>query len=414
MKTGSFFENSRFIFLTKTSLTCSTLIITILIAQKLGPDQLGVYSIAMGFYAIFQIMSMMGYDAVVVREIAKDQNKGDWLLGHGIVLGVFSSIIGAVLMGIAGRFLNYSPSIMKVIATLSIVLFPSFLNLLAETVFIGLKKAGFAFYTAIIREAVWLLLSMWWLSMGQGINAVLYAFVISRVIGVGLLVFFLHRERIFWWKNFHWIGFKEMVGLIPTFLMINLLSNLLMEVDVILLSKLVPVAEVGLYNLAKRVLRVSFTMVFSIVTAMFPVIVETMHKKRKEIFLCFNGFSFRILMISSIIAIFVSIFAHAIITVFLGPAFIQSVGYIHVLIWKIIPLSLGLLWSRFLIAANQQNKDLLALIIGLPMFLGLGILFVRVWGVIGMAYADILIFICIALCHLFFVNRTIFQTYEKA
>lgn len=410
---GSFSGNSFFILLTKMSFSFSALIVTIFIARKLGVYQLGVFSIVMGFYAIFQVFSIMGYDAVVIREIAKDQNKGGRIVQYGIVLGIFSSAVGACLMGIAGKFLNYSPIVMKIIYTSSYVLFPSFLNLLAETVFIGLRKPRFSFYTAIIRDMAWLLLCVWWLSIGQGIVAVIKALIVSKIIGVALFIYFLQREAVLWREDFHWTGFKEIIRLIPSFLLINLLSNLLLEADIIILSKLVPLADVGLYNVAKRFLRVSFILMLSIVSSMFPVIVETVHKKQNKILSCFNELSFRIFMISIVIAVIVLILARTIITVFLGNFFILSVSYIHVLIWKIIPLSLALLWSRFLVAANQQNKDVLALTLGLPLFLGLGILFIREWGVMGMAYADILTFICLALTHLYFVNRTIFLAVEK-
>ena len=411
---GSYFENSSSILLTRMSLSCSSMIITIFIARLLGPEQLGLFSIAMGLCMIFQYISILGYDTVTVREIAREPNKGGGLIQHGVVLGILSCFIGTPLMCVIGKILHYSPDVMKSIYISSFVLFPSYLNLLVETIFIGLKKARFSFYTAIIRELTWLILSIWWLNISKDINAVIVAFIVSRVVGVFLLTFFLQQERIKWWKDFHWFEFKEIIGLIPTFLFINILSNILLEVDVIVLSKFVPIVDVGFYNVAKKILRVSLILIFSLVSALFPIIVETMHKSRENILSSFKQFSLRMFMVSSAIAATVCIFASQIITVFLGSAFIPSVGFVHVLIWKIIPLSLSFLWSRYLIAASQQNKDVLALIIGLLIFFVLSILFVRRWGTIGMAYADVLTIIALALIHLHFVNRLIFLTGEKA
>ena len=410
IKSGSFFENSSSILLTRMSFSCSSLVIAIFIARNLGADQLGSFSIVMGLCAIFQYISILGYDTVVIREIAQDQNKGGWLIGQGIMLGVLSSSAGVLLMGLSGKLLNYPPAIMTSIMISSMVLLPCFLNVTAENIFIGLKKARYAFYTALIRESMWLFLSVWGICIDHHINVVIEAFIVSRIAGVVLMAIFLRRENILWWKNIHWQGLKEIFGLIPAFLVINLLSNVLLEVDVIILSKLVPVADVGYYNVAKKILRVSFILIFSMVSASFPLIVETMQKTQQQVLSYFKEISFRMLLVSLAIAAIIFVLAHALIGLFFGSAFIPTVRITHVLIWKIVPLGLAYLWSRFLMAANQQNKDVIALMIALPLFLFIGTIFVKWWGTIGLAIADVLTLSILASIHLYFVNQTIFSS----
>ncbi len=410
---GSFFENSFSILLTRMSLSCSSLIITIFIARNLGPGPLGLFSVAMALCTIFQYLSILGYDTIVIREIGKDQDQGSWLIKNGILLGVLSCAVGAVLMAIIGNILNYSPLIMKSVYLSSLVLFPCFLNVLGENIFIGLKKARFAFYTALVRETAWLVLGVWWLSLSHDINAVIGAFIVSRMVGVVFLAYLLQQEKISWWGDFQVFKFKEILGLIPAFFLINLLSNLLLEVDVVILSKLVSVEDVGFYNVTKKILRVSFILIFSMVSASFPTIVETLHKNHKMIYSYFARLSFLMLIVSFSIATSVYFLAHTLINLFLGAAFLPTVKFIQVLIWKIVPLSLSFLWSRFLIAANQQNKDVVALMIGLPLFFVLSIVFVKEWGTLGMAYADILTLICLAFIHLHFVKRTVLPSEAK-
>jgi O-antigen/teichoic acid export membrane protein len=411
---GSLLKNSASILLTRMSLSFSSLGITIVIARHLGVDQLGQFSIAMGLCTIFQFISILGYDTIVIREIAKDQQKGSWLISHGILLGILSSAVCALLMILIGKILNYPPSVMKSVYISTAVLFPSFLNFLVEMVFIGLKKAKYTFYTAIVRELVWLILGAWWVGISKDVNTAIWAFVTSRIVGMILFSIFLKIEGINWWKSFQWLGLKKLTGLIPTFLLINVLSNILLEIDVILLSRMVPIADVGFYSVTKKILRVSFSLIFSMVTAMFPIIVETVNKNAEKVFTCFKRLSLRIFIVSGVITLMVCILARTLVLFFLGSSFIPSVNFVQVLIWKIIPLGLSFLWSRFLIAANRQDKDVIALIISLPLFLVLGILFVKKWGTVGMAYADVLTLTVLAFIHLYFVNRNIFHCGEKA
>ncbi len=402
---GSVFENSVAILLTRMSLSCSSLIITILIARRLGSDELGYFSIAMSLCTIMQFISMMGYDTIILREIAKDSMKGGRFIQHGVVLGVFSSVIGMVLMAIIGKMMNYTPVIMKSVYISSIVLLPAFLNVLCETVFIGLKKAKYAFFTAIIREFSWLLLSIMWMNEASGIYAVIWAFIVSRIIGAGFLFYFLNKQNMAWCEYFDWVDLKKVIKLIPSFVAINVLANVLLEADIIILSHFAPAADIGFYSVTKKILRVSFILIFSVVTAFIPIIVETIHRNPAMVYSCLRRYSFRVLLLSGGIAMVVYAFSRSIVMMTLGLGFMPSVILVHILIWKIIPLGLSFLWSRFLMASNHQNKDVFALSVVLPIFLVSSVLCVKKWGVVGMACADIASMSILAGLHLYFVNR---------
>lgn len=407
--TGLIFENSSYILLTKACYSFASFLVISFMAIKMGPNQVGMFSIAMGLWGIFQLLSVLGYDVIVVREISKDKKLGERIIQHGLVLGFFSSFVASWLMIITGHLLNYSPGIMKSVCLSCWILLPYYINLLGENIFIGLKKARFSFFAAFARETVWVGLSVLSITKGMGYDSVILAFLISRIVGMLLMSYFFQLEGIFWWKNFHWLGIQETIALIPTFFFINSLTNFLGEADVVILSKLVPVVDVGLYKVTKGVVRVSFMSIYSIITSYFPNIVEAMRKPRHQILSYFNTITFQILVFSLLITVTIGCLARTIIMKFFGIHFIVTINLIHILIWKIIPLGLVYLWSRFLLAANQQSKELLSLVISVPIFIFAGIMLVKNLGIVGMAYADISTLIVLALINLYFVNRTLFK-----
>ena len=405
----SILENGMAIMLTKMSLSVSSLIITILMARQLGPEPMGVFAIVMGLFTIVQYISILGYDTVVVREIAKAPEQGSWLIQQGVVLGLMASLIGIPVMLMAGTILSYSFPVKVSLLLSSISLLPSFLNVLAESIFIGLKKARIAVTAAFVRESTWLVLSVGALAMSQDINLLIGAFVISRFVGVAMFIFFLHQEGLRWPNVIHWDKLLGLRHVLPTFLCINVANNLLQELDVIILSKFVPVADVGYYSVAKKILRVSFIIIFGLIMALFPVIVETLHKAHDSVVRCFEEYTLRVLYLSCLIAVTVFFLVGPLIGLVLGQGFTPSIALVQALIWKIIPLSLSFLWSRFLIAANHQSRDMLALAMGLGVYLVTSILWVKQWGIIGMVYADLLCIGLLAFLHFMFTDRAVLR-----
>jgi len=395
--------------LTKISVPAASFLVIIVMARQLEPAAIGHFSIAMALYALFQFISLLGYDNIVIRDVAKDPTKSGLLIQNGLILGVLSSLLCAGCMVLASHFLHYSAPISKSIYLTTLIVFPAFVNVLAETLLIGLRKAQYAFYGSALRESLWVVLSLWWLPIYQSVDAIILAFLTSRIAGVLFFFFLFKRHEISLWEKSDGVFFKELLKIIPVFILINIFANILLESDVIILSQLVSVEDVGFYAMAKKILRIAFIVIFSVVTALFPIIAAAVNEPPGKLSRYFNSFSLRIFILAGLTVVFVYFFASHIVTLFFGAKFIKSADILQVLIFKVIPLSLSFLWSRFLISAHLQNKDVFALSMGLLTFVGLGIFWTQHIGYFGMALADITACTILALIHFYFVRQLLLR-----
>jgi len=384
---------------------------SLVVARLLGPEGLGHFAAIMSVYLIFFLLSGMGLENLLLRDVAREPEKAGEYFSHALLLGVLSSLGCALMMVATANLLGYSAEIRHHLLWLTLVLLPGFVNLIAELLFIALHKAGHAFWLALVRETLMLALSVLWLLDGWGLHGVIVAVLVSRVVGAVLSIVLILRLGARFSSRLQPAFFRRFVTLIPPFLLINLLSNLLMEVDIIILSKLLPAAEVGYYMVAKKLVRAGFLLVFSVVTALFPDITQAFQRKDPRFGRLFESLGWKILWGSSALAFAIFLVSDWAVLLTYGSEYGVAATLIQMFSWVLVPLSLSFLLSRFLIIGNQQNKDLIALFIAVLVLITTGIAFTRHWGASGMVGAMLLSLSLLCLLHFGLARVYLFRPY---
>lgn len=382
--------------------------LSIAVARILGPDSLGRFATIMSLYTIFSLVSSLGLENLLVREVAKTPEKAGTYVSHTLILGLVSSVLCGVSMVSAAALLGYAPDVQSHLLWLGLVFLPGFVNIVAELILIALGRAGHMFVLALVREGSMVLLSVLWMTNGWGLRGVVVALVVSRVLGCGIALLSFAWLRISVWTRFDPAFLKRLVRLIPTFVVINLLSNVLLEIDIVILSKLAPSAEVGRYMIAKKLVRSSFHAVYSVITALTPGIARAFHRADPDLESMFGRLWWRLLAASAGLALVMFVLAEWAVRLTYGESYIAAVDLMHILTWLMIPLSLSFLASRFLIAGDRQRSDLIALAIATVALVASGIPAASIWGVRGMALASLSCTAFLTLLHLAFVKGSLF------
>ena len=386
----SVFRNSTPIFLSKSVLSISFFLLAILIVRRLGLTEFGKYSICISLYSIFELVSFLGLDNFILREVSKDLSQASKFLSQGLILGIFSTAFFYLATLLISNLMFYPSEIKSIIYVLSIALFPAYINTLCEVLFISVQKAKYVFYVSLVREIFLLLLSIMFLFIFHSLYLVMLAIIISRIIGGLLYFYFLAKIGIKASLGIDPVFFKNICKVIPTFVLISIFSTIFLEADMLILSKTTAIADVGIYGIAKRILRMMFIFTYSIITALFPVISHSYHVSKWQFLSLFRTSFKNIFFLSSSLVVIALLFSPCFISIFFGKDFIHSVSVTRVLVFSIVPLSLIFLFSRFLIVANCQRQDLLALVIGLVSIVLLGISMSLSWGYIGMSIAVVI------------------------
>jgi O-antigen/teichoic acid export membrane protein len=86
-------RNSSWLLLERIFRLIFSLIVGVLVARYLGPSEYGRLAYVIAFVAIFQALSSLGMDGIVVREIGKTPNSASIILGSAFALRISSGII---------------------------------------------------------------------------------------------------------------------------------------------------------------------------------------------------------------------------------------------------------------------------------------------------------------------------------
>ncbi len=305
--------------------------LSIVVARLLGPEALGQYATVMSLHAIFSLVSSMGLENLLLREVAKEPEHAGEHLVHTLVLGLASSLACALLLTATAHLLGYDPEIRRHLLWLTLVFLPGFVNIVSELLFIALHKAGHAFALALVREGTMVLLSIHFIVEGRGLGGVILALVLSRVLGAALALLFFRTLGVPIRLRLRSAFLARLVKLIPTFLFINLLSNILLEIDIIILSKLAPASDVGVYMVAKKLVRSSFLLIFSVMTALTPELVRLFQESSNRFALRFRAMWWRMLGTSTALAMLVFVLAPWAIDLTYGAQYASAASVIRVL-----------------------------------------------------------------------------------
>ncbi len=385
--------------------------LSIVVARLLGPEALGHYAILMSLYAIFSLLSSMGLENLILRDVSRQPEKAGAYCSHALVLGAVSSLVCALLMLGTSHALGHDVAIRQHLPWLSLVFLPGFVNIIAELVFIARHRADLAFALALTREGSMVLLSILWLLQGHGLRGVLWALILSRLLGAALAMILFKALGVKLSRRLQPEFLKRLLVLIPPFLLINVLSNVLLEIDILILSSLVPAPEVGLYMVAKKLVRASFLLTFSVVTALFPDISQAFQRSDRRFEGLFKVLWRRTFWASSGLAGLVFLLAEWVVFLTYGPQYAPAATLMQILAWILVPLSLSFLLSRFLIIGDQQNKDLTALAIAVMVLAISGITGALGWGAYGMAVANLLSISLLAVIHFGLAQKFLFKPY---
>ena len=69
------------------------LFVGVWIARYLGPEQFGILSYAQAFVALFSALATLGLDSIVIRDIVREPQYKDMLLGTAFILKLSGGII---------------------------------------------------------------------------------------------------------------------------------------------------------------------------------------------------------------------------------------------------------------------------------------------------------------------------------
>jgi len=401
-------KNAGFLAFARIAQPAFSFILILFIARLLGAEVLGAYDLVLSYLAVFQTVAALGFKYLVVRDLAKKKTDPGRYLLHVCAASLPMAVLSALLMAWTVEFLGYGPDIRTAVAIAGFALAATVLIENCEGVFTGLENLRPYATAVLVENLVRVVLSVAAVLLESGFVTLVLIFATTRFLGLGLNLYML-RGTIFSAP----VGFElsfviKLIRSTAPFAGIVFLATLYAKADVLMLSKMRNLTEVGIYTAAYRFIIVIQMLLASFSTSLFPVL-SRLHKSSPEEFASVSTSSIHQLLCYVLpVACITSLLAGRIMPLSFGAGFEASVQVLQILIWSVVPFVFITVADYILLSTHNQVVDLKINLYATVCNMTLNLLLIPHFGAVGAAAATFLSTVMyLAIQHRFLSRRVV-------
>ena len=336
--------------------TILSLVLTIYIARSLGDVIFGKYSFALAFTAIFAVFSDLGYNTLLIRDVARDKSQAGKYLNNVISMRALLSLVIFALIVIAINLMGYPADTKNVVYLFGIYTLIGSFSAVFKVTFRAFEKmeyeAGITTLVNIIKVSSGLLV----LFLGYGLIELALVFLFSGIFDV--LFSFLVCERRFVKPKMEldFDFWKSTIKIALPLSMLSIFGLIYGRIDTIMLSMMEGDAVVGWYNAAYGLVH-GFKLIPQLfMNALFPLM-SSYFVSSKDLLRMIYEKSFKYLLILGLpLAVGITLLADKIVLLLYGQQFYPSIIALQILAWDILLIFLYVCSAFILVSTDKQNQ----------------------------------------------------------
>ncbi len=363
------------------------LLVMVLVARYLGPQQYGLLNFATAFVGLFGAVAGLGLQSIVVRDIVRDPTCREETLGTAAVLQLGGGVLAYGLILGTIFWLRPDDVLAKWLVTIlgSMMLFKAsevamywFESQVLSKYTVWVQNGSFLVFAAVKLALIFgnaPLLAFAWATVAEAVMFALLLLVILGMHGPGLRKLKVSLARA-----------KALLADSWALLLSGLSIAFYMKIDQIMLGQMLGDRAVGIYSAASRISEVWYFIPMMIVASVSPTILVA--KKQSDALYHQRLQHLYDLMacLSIAVALPITFLAEPIVDLLFGPTYAEASTVLSIHIWGSIFVFLGLA-NIWIIAENRILMALQRSFLGMLINIFLNWLMIPIYGVCGAAIA---------------------------
>ncbi len=366
-----------------------TLFVGILVARYLGPDQYGLMNYVISYVTIFSIISSFGLDNIEIRELSKQNECRDIILGTAFRIRLSFAIVAYLLILITLWIFESNLFTSLLVMVYSITVFTGSLNVI-RNYFTSIVQNEYVVKSEISRTIVGAcikILLLW-------LKAPLILFIIATAFDTILVAggyIISYQKKVDKLKN--WKYDKTLVPFLIREASPLVLSGaavvIYQRIDQVMIKNMIDNESVGYFATAGKFLDLILFLPMVISQTVAPVFIQKRKTNLIEYEMMKQKLISIVLWISIIISSIVSISAYWLISLTFGEAYLPAVPVLQILVWKTVGVALSNSSGQIIIVEHIQKWTIIRNLTGAVVCIGLNLIFIPRWGIIGSAWVTI-------------------------
>lgn len=332
----------------------------IFLARFLGPENVGKYTFAIYFVAIFAIFLDWGLNQVLIREVARDRSKTQDYLYNILAVKLICSVIIYLVIILIVNLLGYQTVTKHLVYLAAFVIV---LDSLYNTVYAALRgfqnlkyeSIGLSAYQLIVL-ALGLLVLYLRLPLPYLILPLVVAATLNLIYAIAIL---RNKYQIKFVWRFDQKFIKKLIKITIPFFLAGLFGTVFSYIDVVLLSKLGGDRYVGFYSAASkmqaglRILPVAFA------TALYPAACFYFEKDKKELERIVERSIFYLILFGLPVIVGLWVLSDKAIMILYGQKFMAAVPALKIISWSIFFVFLDYIFFAILNACGKEKQNVI-------------------------------------------------------
>lgn len=361
------------------------------VARYLAPDNFGILNYSLSYVFIFSAVATLGLDTIVVRELVRDEQKRNLILGTSFVLKIIGAVLLFILLGVSLFLLQVETSTLIFILIIGASsIFKSF-NVI-ESYFQANVLAKYSSLSNIIMLSFSSLLKITLILTKAPLITFVCVVLLDSVI-LALFYFVFYKKtglKISSWK----FGFPEAKRLLSfswPLMLAGVVVGVYMRIDQLMIAWLMDGYDnVGQYAAAVR-LSEGWSFISMVITAsLFPAIVNAKKNNPKLYNYRMQQLYNLLVWLAILVAIPSTLFADLIFEYLYGIAYKGSAVVLKVHVWSAIFGFIGVAYTKWLITEGFIKKVLYRSLFGVVTNIGLNFILIPKFGIVGAAIATLI------------------------
>jgi O-antigen/teichoic acid export membrane protein len=351
----AFTRNSGWLIGDKLMKLCVAVFVGAWVARFLGPAQYGQLSYAIAFISIFQAVSVLGMDSILVKHVASAQYDPGQILGTALRLRWVGALLAYLTLVVTVTvFLDDDPKLHAITLIVGLIMFFQ----TSDVIDLWFQGNSQSKRTVIAKTASYVITAGLKVVLIL-VGAKLVVFALAQVVEAALsaaalyLSYRLYKASSKW--QWDWTLAREILSQSLPILVSGLSILVYMRVGIIFLQEIKGSAEVGIYTAGAALSEVWYFIPMTLVTSAAPIIA----KKKLNNEASYNAALLNLFAVMWYFALTVSlvnfIIARPLMQVLYGARYADSSTVLSIHAFTLVAVSVGVVQSLWIINEGKTK-----------------------------------------------------------
>lgn len=356
-----------------------------ILSRHLGLAGFGAFNYAFAFTYFFLTLNDLGLNTLAVRDIAREPSRASSVLGSLLWLRL---VIGGAALAAAWIAIwawPMDPALRRPLALFSLILPLTALNapaLIFQTA-MRFEYGAIASVTTRVLGLVFMAALVW---LDRGVTAMLAALLVAEACGV-LVTWMLARRLVRIPLTADTRSWGPMLRAAAPLAAGLLLAAVLNRIDFIMLERMVPLEDVGLYGAAYRVTNMLEKFPAFVMVTMFPIMSRLALVDVPRLREVYRRALWRLALAGAAVTLVFAAGAPWFLAAVFGEPFRAGAGALRWLVVATACLYLAMAGGNLLIASGRARDNAVALAAGAALNVALNFWLIPLYGIRGAAMA---------------------------